>query len=468
MKYFQLRFLSVPFLFISLFGFGQNLSKTQLLIDLRYMDSAFRVGHPSNLAFDQKLDFRLKIKEVTAKLPETLSAVDYENAVREVLMEVKCLHTSYSAWSGKITTSTKKDSVFPYFIFTNGEKIWVNQKVQDSLPSSLEIGDEIISINGHRADSVLAILMNCHPDDGTGRQISKYIVNNLFPEFLTKYIPVDSVYTVVAKNELGTVHTSVVQACAYRQKVEVDKKVLVQGNQAYYSVLHDSLGYLRIKSIQGKENSFYEKVFRMIADSNVKTLILDLRNNPGGNLFTCMDFLSYLLPDTSYFTFTYPTQNLRPYFSWKDRQKLTIGNAMLRLLKSDSFEKTDEGKVNTFFIYPNPTLGFNGKLFVLTNELTASGASLISSFARHRRESTLIGQTTGGGEYWLNASVGKYPLLELPQSGILIQTSTHIIRYDTPALHFNGITPDILLEYDATTFGKRDLELEKIYELIGQ
>lgn len=464
----QLRFILLPFLFLALFGFGQDFTKTQLLVDLHYMDSAFRTGHPSNLAFDQKLDFRPTIKEVTATLPETLSKIQFENAVRKVLMEVKCLHTSYSGWSDKSVNTTNQNGFFPFFVFTNGEKIWVNQKVQDSLPSSLEIGDEIISINGHHADSVLAILMNCHPDDGTGRQINKFIVNNFFPDFLTKYIPTDSVYRVVTRNHLGVVDTTVVQACAYQPKVEVDKNVIVQGNQAYYSVLKDSLGYLRIKSFQAGENSFYEKVFQQLADSKIQRLVLDLRNNGGGNLYSCKDLLSYLLPDTSQFTMTYPNQNMRPFLPGKNRRKLKTQNFILRNVKSDAYEKTTDAKVFTQKIIPNLALGFTGELYVLTNEVTASGASFVASFTRHHRKSTLLGQTTAGGEYWLNAAPGNYPLVKLPESGILIQTSTHHIRFDYPATHFNGITPDILLEYDATTFGQRDLELEKIYELIGQ
>jgi hypothetical protein len=461
------RFIFLPIIIVSYFGFGQSFQKIDLLLDLNYMDSAFRFGHPSNLAFKEKLDFRPKIKEVTSSLPETISKLQYENAVREVLMEVKCLHTSYIGWDEKKSEVESKEKYFPYFVFTNGKKIWINEKVNDSVPSLLKFGDELVSINGYKTDSILSILMNTHPDDGNGRQINKYIINTYFPQSLTKCIPNDSLFKVITKDQSGQGKTSWVQACVFKPKEEIDATILFQGNQSYYSTLNNSLGYLRIKSFQGGENSFYEKVFQNIADSNVQTLILDLRNNPGGNLYTCKNLLSYLLADTAEFTLTYPKNNLHTFLPWKNRRKLKVQNFILRYAKSDSYEKTDGTKVYTQQIKPNTQLGFKGELYVLTNELTASGASFVSTFARHHRESTLIGQTTGGGEYWLNAAPGNYPLLKLPESGLLIQTSTHHILFDFQVKHFNGIIPDILLEYNETTFGKRDLEMEKVFELIG-
>jgi hypothetical protein len=466
MRILRIAFLFSPFFFSSLFA--QTYYKKDLLIDLHYLDSAFRFGHPSKLAFPNDFDFRPKIKELNEKLPDELTKNQYSNAVRELLMEVKCLHTSYAGWKDNDSKPPLKEKFFPNFAFTDGKHVWINENVHDSLPTSLAFGDEIISINGHKMDNIVPILMNAHPDDGPGRQINKYIINNFFPQILSRCIPKDTIFSVVSKDPSGKENTTIIEGCAFKEKVEIDAESIHQGNQSYFSLLNNSLGYIRIKSIQKKENSFYEKAFQTIADSNIQTLILDLRNNPGGNLFSCVDFLGYILPDTSRFTFTYPKDNMRPFLSWKKRRKISRGNFMLRVFKAESKVKTAEGKVYTMLIKPKSNLHFDGKLYVLTSELTASGASVISSYARHQRESTLIGQTTGGGEYFLNAAIGRYPTLELPQSGILIQTATHQIRFDTPAQHFTGITPDILIQYDATTFGKRDLEMEKVLELIGQ
>jgi|TARA_R110000737_G_scaffold351103_2_gene392227 hypothetical protein len=463
--------LRFAFLFIPLFFttfFAQSYSKKDLLLDLNYMDSAFRYGHPSNLAFSEKLDFRPKIQEVASRLPEMLTKNQYENAVREVLMEVKCLHTSYAGWSGKESKMEIPKTYFPYFVFTDGEKIWINEKVNDSISSTLEFGDELISINGYKVDSILPIMLNTHPDDGTGRQINKYIINNFFPQSLMKVIPNDPFFQVVATDKSGVEKASIVYPCAFKPKIETDAEILIEGKQEYYSILNNSIGYLRIKSFQGAEREFYEKVFQSISDSNVQTLILDLRNNPGGNLYTCKALLSYLLPDTSQFTMTYPNDNMRSFLPWKNRRKLKTQNFILRRMKSDSFEKTEDAKIYTQQIIPDSELNFKGKLYVLTSELTASGASFVSSYTRHHRESTLIGQMTGGGEYWLNAAPGNYPLMKLPESEIVIQTATHHIRFDVPTTHFNGIVPDILIEYDATTFGKRDLEMERVFEMIAR
>ncbi len=465
----MLQFFLKLFCFFVVFAFShlqaQNMLKSDLLVDLRFLDSAYQFGHPVNLIQGQHLNFASSINRVTQFLPDKLDKIQYENAVREVLMDVKCGHTNIVKWSQSTPKKDIPKKLFPHRVFTDGEKIWITEKVNDSVQSNLQRGDEIIAINGHKMDSVLVILKNFHPQDGEGSDLSKQMVNELFPGMYAKCIDRDSAFHVTYRNRTGTIHETTVHGCEFKPREETDLEEDVLGNNAYMSLLHDSIAYLRIKSIESKEQEFYDRVFQRIEDRQINYLIIDLRNNTGGSLFSSADLISYFTPDTCSFTITFPKHNLRPFLSWKYQRRSRINNFRWKHYKKFEHEKTASGTKFTSYIYPKERLNFEGEIYVLTNGYTSSGASFITSYARNYGNAIVVGQKTGGGEFWNSA--GTYPLLTLPKSGIQIQTATTYLQTDFSAKHHNNIHPDFQIKYDADSYGVRDLEMETVFELIG-
>jgi hypothetical protein len=461
-------FLRLVFLIICCFpkfNFGQSYLKIDLLEDLHYMDSAYRFGHPMNEIKSIPLNFSNSIDRVTNPLPDTLNKIQYENAVREVLMDVRCSHTNVDQWNKLTPKRLIPTKFFPFHVFTDGARIWITGKVNDSIQSALEKGFEIISINGNKMDSVLPILKNYHPQDGNGNELSIHIINEMFPSLYAKCFDRDSIFNVVYIDHKGEFQKSIEKGRGFEKRIETDKVADVQGNQAYLSLINDTIGYLRIKEIQSKEQEFYDSVFQRIDDRKIHYLIIDLRNNTGGSLFSSADLISYLTPDTCSFSITLPQKNLRPFLSWKYRRKSRWTTFRWKIVKKFDHEKTADGTIFKSYMYPKERLGYKGELFILTNGYTASGASFITSYARHYSKAIVIGQKTGGGEFWNSA--GTYPPIILPKSGLKIQSATTHMKTDFKAKHFDGITPDYQIHYDAETYGVRDLEMEAVFELIG-
>ncbi|MFA7272379.1 MAG: S41 family peptidase [Crocinitomicaceae bacterium] len=450
---------------ISLLSFGQQFSKSDLLADLQFMDSAFRYGHPMNLIENPKIEFAPSIARVTKNLPDSISKIQYENVVREVLMEVHCSHTNVDSWSKVTPKKNVPTKFFPFYVFTDGHKIWILEKMNDSVQSTLQRGDEVLSINGHKTDSVLTILKNYHPQDGVGFDLSAQMINELFPPLFAKCIDRDSVFHVQSRNHEGKLVSTTESGWVFKKKEEIDKEIDVLGNQAYFSLLKDTIGYLRISSIESREQEFYDRVFQRIADRKLNYLVLDLRNNTGGSLFSSADLISYFAADTCAFSITFPKQNMRPFISAHYRRKSRWNNFRWKLFKKFTYEKTQAGTRFTSVIYPKERLHFGGKIFVLTNGYTASGSSFITAYAKHHAKAVVIGQKTGGGEFWNSAGI--YAMIQLPKSGLRIQTATTHMQSDFPMKHFNGIEPDFPILYDPQTYGIRDLELETVFELIG-
>ncbi len=49
-----------------------------------------------------------------------------------------------------------------------------------------------------------------------------------------------------------------------------------------------------------------------------------------------------------------------------------------------------------------------------------------------------------------------------------IKTAVYLVRYDVKGNNANGIIPDHIINYDVNTYNTRDLELEKVLQLIQQ
>ena len=60
----------------------------------------------------------------------------------------------------------------------------------------------------------------------------------------------------------------------------------------YYGVINGNIGYIKLTSFKDDSfNKVKKALIELKQDSNVKSIILDLRDNPGGQLNTCIDIL---------------------------------------------------------------------------------------------------------------------------------------------------------------------------------
>lgn len=86
---------------------------------------------------------------------------------------------------------------------------------------------------------------------------------------------------------------------------ESEKKVIdlvcvrgkVEVKRVDYEILEDNIGYIEIKEFTGKTERQFKNTIDALIEKNSKGLIIDLRNNPGGELMTVLNMLDYVLKD---------------------------------------------------------------------------------------------------------------------------------------------------------------------------
>lgn len=184
------------------------------------------------------------------------------------------------------------------------------------------------------------------------------------------------------------------------------------------SEMINDVAYIKINQFNMKTDIEMEDTIKSITSKKAKGILLDLRNNPGGLLDTCINVASQF-------------QNGGVVVGMKGR-----------------FEKANET------IYADEGLATNLPLVVLVNEGSASAAEILAGTIKDHKRGTVVGTKTFG-----KGSVQS--LFNLPdKSGVYIT----IARYHTPSGYIidqKGLQPDIQVAGEPKKDKKDDVQLQK-------
>lgn len=195
------------------------------------------------------------------------------------------------------------------------------------------------------------------------------------------------------------------------------------------NMMENSIGYIRITMFDEDTGSEFKKALKELTSQNMKGLILDLRQNPGGFINQCVDVADELL-DEGLVVYT------------EDKAK-----------KREDY-KSGKGKLEVPFV-------------VLIDEGSASASEIVSGAVKDRKAGLLIGVKTFGK--------GLVQSIEQLKDGSGIKLTTQ--KYYTPngiSINKIGIQPDIEVKAPEPEEGQKpedvkDVQLERaVEELLKQ
>ena len=170
------------------------------------------------------------------------------------------------------------------------------------------------------------------------------------------------------------------------------------------TMIDDSIGYLRITQFTNSTGEQVDDAVKKFADGNISTLILDLRDNPGGIVDSAVTVADMFLSDVPIV-----------HISSKDKSK------------------------DYSYVASTPTMvPSSTQLVVLINNGSASSSEILSAALKDNKRATLVGSTTYGK--------GLIQLVSPFGDGYYTLTTS---QYRTPNgndIHKVGIAPDIAVE----------------------
>lgn len=188
-------------------------------------------------------------------------------------------------------------------------------------------------------------------------------------------------------------------------------------------VLEGGIGYVKLNQFQEQTSNDLEAALAKLNEEKITSLVLDLRNDPGGLLNSAIDVSSQFLP----------------------KGKLVV------------YTKTRSGEKQEFFTDRNDH--FKLPMIVLVNQGSASASEIVAGALKDWNRAVVLGTVTFG-----KGSVQTViPLSD--GSGLRLTTA----KYYTPlgkSIQNTGITPDIIVKIEAKNGAKehpvvREKDLER-------
>lgn len=209
---------------------------------------------------------------------------------------------------------------------------------------------------------------------------------------------------------------------------EVPRREINENNVS--SEIIDDIGYIKIFAFQTGIYDQFRSEYDSMVSQNIKGLVIDLRNNPGGYVYDTLRMLDTLLPKMEVLKLVY-----------KDGDE--------DVFKTDDLEKTDM------------------PIAVLVNQNSASASEIFASAIKDSGRGKVIGTKTYG------KGVVQY-VKEIKGHGAITIVSAQYFTPSGVVIQDNGIEPDMVIELsdelknDSYIDRDKDLQLQKALEYIKE
>ncbi len=406
---------------------NDRLPKSNYLEDLDQLVDSIRINHPQPYEFISKSDFDNQIALIKASITDSTTISEFAWICNSIAATVGCLHTSTN--SRNINFSPNQ--FFPVKVHYSNAKLFVT--APDALNTELTRGTEILSINGVDIAELKNGISRHISSDGYNQGFIDAIINRYFGYFAAFQLNFPPVYKVEvmdghARKELLINHKTPDETEASESTSIKDLDFSIDPAEQIAKIGIKSFVYYDERLPIFK--SFIDSCFTQIEQNNIGNVVIDLRDNGGGDPFCAAHLLQYI----SKKSFRYYKKGSTTYY------------------------KSLEKKINPF------KNRFKGNLFVLINSGCASTTGHLSSILKYNHIGILIGSETGA-TYSCNANNITF---KLKHSGIDAFVATKIYQTDVSGFKKSqGIVPDypVLRSID-DILSERDVEMEKVRELI--
>jgi hypothetical protein len=468
----------------------KQLTKKQMIRDMRLTLKKLEKHHPNLYIYTDKTRFRNSFDSLLVSLPECMLSKDFYLIAAETFYSLR--HGHMLLYPGKPQFDPLKKNVLSqmqYEIFDGQVYIIRN----DSSYGNILPGTRLDSINGISVTGLVARYLDAVPMEGYAETLRPRLFCQLLPTFVmyeaekTDSLSLslgysDEVFSCRLKtNSDGQDHDfrSTVQTYLdlFNPEVTSDSSG-VYSSFASMKFLESSreTAMMSVNSFMQSSEIFFEEAFRMLDTSGTQNLILDLRDNLGGMLMTSGSLYGYLT-DTPYYFIQKPVvtsvRNLfyPPGNVWFQNVMTTIVLPVLIGLYSPIHRAESGGySFNAFESRKgvHKESRFTGSITLLVNGGTFSASSLLASNLKFINQALVVGEETGGAAEGTVAM--RMASVKMPNSGFRLQYG---IGYLQPMANGEepgrGVIPDVWI---TPTLNDRirgiDPELRYVLELLHE
>lgn len=448
--------------------------------------------HPGTFRYNSKKEIASALQELKSKFSQPLSYQEAYLAISKVMAQLKCDHTKAGFNNqNKIINSIihyQADKVPFTFKWIENEMIITHNASQNEI---LKKGTKILSINTIPVSEIREQLLSYIGADGdrNNNRIYKTEVNgydfryNAFDIFYSLLYPLknEQIELEIQQFKANSVDTIYVTPLTREARFSVLTERYSdfpksKDDMWKFQITSDSIAKLTLNSfgLNGWKamtidyKQFLTNAFAEIDKKEIEHLIIDIRENTGGNDEMSNELFKYLVKSNCDFEREGRTRYVKFPESLKLHIKSWGDNPWYYNLNPK-----DTNSIDGYYIFkdnfiPKKEISnykiYKGKTYLMTSAANTSLAFYTALRFKLQQLGFIIGQETGGNLNDING--GQILFLNLPNSKIEIDFPVMGAFSNTKKPN-TGVLPDVEVVYKIDdVLENRDLELDTIFDMI--
>lgn len=468
------------------------LTKSQALEDLHWLRFSLEYVHPRLYKYDDKKTVDARFDSLERAIRNKISGLDFLALITKANAKVHCGHL-YTIAQGDLSKEVSDKKVLPFYVKVINGKLYL---LNDCSDFSIPTGSHILSINGKSGNDILNAILPGIPADGyiqtrKIKLLERYFFNTFQGFDLYYYLFADRSntfkidYLTFGTNLKKTITLKGISSEERKEillhRYNIDEEIWFKtpspkfeiNNKDNYAVLTVSRSFYD-KKLDPNFDSLLFSAFHSIKERKIENLILDLRNNEGGDEYQQMELMSYLydkpfrLYQNIYLSHL-DFRPLKPVIIERDTSALLFNNddQYMRRINDNLWINNYEYSDNLQLKDPKPNV-FKGKLYVLMNGTCFSSAADLISDLKKTTDAVFIGEESGGT--FEGPTGGDDIVIQLPNSKIMVRISPNLQIGYLYQKHPNGrgVLPTYSINYTVQDVVQHaDLEMEFAKKLIN-
>lgn len=459
----------------------------KLKSDVDYVYHKLKTLHPRLYEYTPKEMLDYKFDSLKTALTTPITSNEFYFRLAPVIAAVGQGHALLQPLEANLSLSQKirlgsgSSPLSQYEFEKFDEKLYITRNISGD--KGIKPGTEVVMVNGMAPDWLISKYRPAIPSDGFNTTFRERKLGTWFPLYyyydrgmadtlncVLKFN--DTLRTVTLKRPQRKISEATAKSRDQRtaekpmrqksrEKAEeqgYDPQTKTWSKNLTFTGPDSSIAILTVRDFSnGVYTDYYRKCFHLLDSLKTKTLILDLRDNPGGNapdaacLFSYLTDTGFIFHDKAEVVSKNSITKYRYFMGnpllinailaiWYPTQLLQKGVLLLMTQQGDdhkyysSFPESDSARPKK--------KRFRGDLYVVINGGTFSAAATLASNLKGINRGTFVGEETGGAA---NGTVaGKMALIKLPESRLFFNFGlAHIQPHYRSGPPGRGVMPDV-------------------------
>ncbi|MEC5145637.1 S41 family peptidase [Chitinophaga sp. 212800010-3] len=390
-----------------------NLTKEDFISDFKLAVDILKKQHPNPYKFIDAAVFEQKVDSLLKGMAQTKDI--YACLQYSPVYLIRDVHTSLRLSNDNSRELYSSIRFFPFPVVIERGKIFINIK-----GASIPFGAEVTSINNRPASEILNSLATSAYSDGYANTGMDRVYGD-FQVVFSLESPMQQSYQVSYVMP-GSTETKKITlpAAGPTQAYHATRQAVYPYNllQHAYYIYNDyfddtQTGLLTVNTFAINEADAYKEFsefFKEVNKRKYKQVIIDIRNNGGGNPAISALLYSFMTTGPFRNVYNYRTRTIDiayPEYAVAENGR-RLSDEDIQSQKNFFYQRFDKDTTG-FFVgnarlrdgllenFPPDKDVFHGKVFVLTGGGTVSAATYFASLVQKNKRGEIIGKETGSG-----------------------------------------------------------------------